>query len=77
MSMTVNGMGQRFGMHGAGAIDGTSAELNFRLGSMPGLMATQLGHATIKEIVLEQDGDYVIYMQAPTLSSGCPAGRRG
>ena len=75
MSMTVNGMGQRFGMHGAGAIDGTSAKLNFRLGSMPGLMGTKLGHATIKEIVLEQNGDYVIYMQAPTLSAGLPGGK--
>jgi hypothetical protein len=75
MSMTLNGMGQRFGMHGAGAIDGTSAKLNFRLGSMPGLMGTKLGHATIKEIVLEQNGDYVIYMRAPTLSAGLPGGK--
>lgn len=77
MSMTVSGMGQRFGMHGAGAIDGTSAELNFRLGSMPGLGA-KLDHTTIREIVLEQHGDYVIYMRAPTLSRlGLPGGKAG
>ena len=75
MAMTVNGMGQKFGMHGTGAIDGTSAELSFKLGGMPGVMGSQLKQASIKEIVLEQDGDYVIYMRAPTLSSDLPTGK--
>lgn len=75
MAMTVDGMGQKFAMHGAGAIDGKSAELTFKLGGMPGLMGSQLENATIKEITLEQNGDYVIYMHAPTLSANLPGGK--
>jgi hypothetical protein len=74
MSMTVSGMGQRLGMHGAGAIDGTSQELSLRLGSMGGLGPLPK-HATIKEIVLEQNGDYVIYMRAPALSAALPGSK--
>lgn len=75
MKMAVNAMGQRFTMHGAGAIDGTSAAMSLKLGSLPGAVASQLDHATIKERVLEQDGDYVIYMRAPALSSELPGGK--
>lgn len=77
MVMTVNGMAQRFGMHASGVIDGKSAELSFNLGSLAGLMAPQLKHATIKEILLEQNGDYVIYMRAPALlaDAGLPLGK--
>jgi hypothetical protein len=40
-------------------------------------MGLHLEHATIKEIVLEQNGDYVIYMRAPALSAdaGLPGGK--
>lgn len=77
MVMTVNGMGQRFGMRGSGAIDGKSAELNFKLGPTAGLMGPQLKHATIKEIVLERNGDSVLYLRAPALSAGAglPGGK--
>jgi hypothetical protein len=76
LNLVVSGQGQRLGMHGAGAIDGTSAELSLKLGSMAGQMAAQLGHAKIKEIALEQDGDYVIYMKLGFLSSQLPGGQQ-
>jgi len=63
-------------MHGAGTIDGTSAELSFKLGSMAGRLGSQLAHANIKEIALEQDGDYVIYMKLGFLSSQLPGGKQ-
>jgi len=75
MKVAVNAMGQRFAMHGSGAIDGTSAAMKLKLGSLAGTVVSQLDHATIKERVLEQDGDYAIYMQAPALSSELPGGK--
>lgn len=75
LNMAVRTMGQRFGMHGAGAIDGTSAAMTLKLGSVPGPAGSLLDHATIKERALEQDGDYVIYMRPPALSSDLPGGK--
>lgn len=75
MNLAVSAMGQRFRMHGAGAIDGTSAQLTLKLGPMAGLIGSQLDRATIREKLLEQNGDYVIYMRAPTLSSELPGGQ--
>jgi hypothetical protein len=71
-------------MRGTGAIDGTSARLSFKLGSMLGQMGlpssmgglAQLQNATIKEIALEQNGDYVVYMQLGFLSSQLPGGKQ-
>jgi hypothetical protein len=72
-------------MLGTGAVDGHSAELSFGLGSLIGAMglpqgsknatAAQLMHARIKEIILNENGDYVIYMQIPFLSSQLPGGK--
>jgi hypothetical protein len=76
LSMAVTGVGQRLGMHGAGTIDGTSAEMSFKLGSMAGRLGSQLAHVNIKEIALEQDGDYVIYMKLGFLSSQLPGGKQ-
>jgi hypothetical protein len=76
LNLAVSGHGQRLGMHGAGAIDGTSSQLSFRLGSMAGQLAPQLGHAKITEIALEQDGDYVIYLKLDFLSSQLPGGKQ-
>lgn len=76
-------LGKTLRMRGAGAIDGTSAQLSFKLGSMLGQMglpssatAAQLQHATIKEIALEENGDYVIYMRLGFLSSQLPGGKQ-
>lgn len=75
MKMTIDGMGQKLGMSGTGAVDGKSAELSFKFSSMGGAMPAQLKNATIKEIALEQNGDYVVYMQMPTLSAQLPSGK--
>jgi hypothetical protein len=77
-------LGKTLRMRGTGAIDGTSAELSFRLGSMLGQMGlpssagslAQVRHASIKEVALEEDGDYVIYMQLGFLSSQLPGGKQ-
>jgi len=77
-------LGKTLKMRGTGAIDGTSAQMSFRLGSMLGQMGlpssmgslAQLRHATIKEIALEEYGDYVIYMRLGFLSSQLPGGKQ-
>jgi hypothetical protein len=76
LDLAVSVQGHRLRMHGSGAIDGTSAEMSFRLGSMVGQLAPQLQHASLKEIALEQDGDYVIYLKLGFLSSQLPGGKQ-
>jgi len=83
LRMVVSGKGQKVRMRGTGAFDGGSAEMSFKLGSMPGRMGlpsgaasmAQLAHTTMKEVALEQNGDYVIYVRAPFLSSELPGGK--
>jgi hypothetical protein len=74
-------LGKTLRMRGTGAIDGTSAQMSFRLGSMLdqlSLPLTQLrrANASIKEVALEENGDYVIYMQLGFLSSQLPGGKQ-
>ena len=77
-------LGKALRMRGNGAIDGTSAQLSFKLGSMLGQVnfpssagsLAQLQHATIKEIALEENGDYVIYVRLGLLSSQLPGGKQ-
>jgi hypothetical protein len=57
--------GKTVDVRGSGAIDGTSSELDFTVRSL----------GTMKEIALEQNGDYVLYMQIPQLSGQLPAGK--
>jgi hypothetical protein len=74
--------GKALRMRGTGAIDGSNAEMSFRLGSMLGhfgLPSAELGrlsNAPIKEIMVEQNGDYAIYMQLPFLASQLPGGKQ-
>lgn len=74
--------GSAFRMRGVGAIDGTSSEMSFRLGSLLGQMGlspaamAKLGHASMKAIALEQNGDYVMYLRLGFLSSQIPGGRQ-
>jgi hypothetical protein len=76
--------GKTLRLHGAGAVDGTSSKLSFRLGSMLSQMGlpssagslAQLQHSSMKEVALEQNGDYVIYMRVGFLSSQLPGGKR-
>jgi hypothetical protein len=70
-------------MRGTGAIDGTSSELSFKLGSLlgqaglPSAAMAQLGHGSMQEITLEEDGDYVIYLRLGSLlSSQLPGGQQ-
>jgi hypothetical protein len=77
--------GKTIHMRGTGLVDGTSAEMSFKLASMlhsmgaasriPPATLAKLKHESIKEIVLEQNGDYVIYMRIPFLSSQLPGGQ--
>jgi hypothetical protein len=50
---------------GAGAIDGASSELTFNVGSK-----------SFKEISLEQNGDYVAYLQLGSLAANLPSGKQ-
>jgi hypothetical protein len=76
--------GKNIRMRGTGAIDGTSAMMSFKLGSMLEQMGlpssagnlAQLKHASIKEVALEQSGDYVIYLRLGFLSSQLPGGQQ-
>ena len=63
-------------LRGTGAIDGNSAEMSFKLGSMAGQLGPNLRNASIKEIVLDQKGDYVIYMHLGFLASQLPGGQQ-
>jgi hypothetical protein len=64
--------GKTLRLHGTGAIDGTSAELNVQLGSLLRQANLPAG-SSMKEILLEQHGDYVIYVQLAALSSHLPS----
>jgi hypothetical protein len=83
LKMVLSGKGQKIRMRGTGAFDGDSAEMSFKLGSMLGRMGlpsgaasmAQLAHATMKEVALEQNGDYVIYLRIPFLMSELPGGK--
>lgn len=81
-SMAVSGMqGKSLQMRGSGAIDGTSSEMSFKLGSMVGQMGIpspalkKLAHSSLKAISLVENGDYVMYMHLGFLSSQIPGGK--
>ena len=77
--------GKTIHIRGTGVLDGTSAEMSFKLGSLfkqmglpkglGGAAPAQLLNGSIKEILLEQNGDYVVYMRIPFLSSQLPGGK--
>jgi hypothetical protein len=83
LKMVLSGKGQKIRMRGTGAFDGDSAQMSFKLGSILGRMGlpsgaasmAQLAHATMKEVALEQNGDYVIYLRIPFLMSELPGGK--
>lgn len=74
LNMTVRGPGHAVRIRGVGVTDGTSVEMSLKLRSLLGQMEPQLQHSTIKEIALEEDGDYVVYLRIPFLSSQLPGG---
>src|SRR5207244_221837 len=88
MTMALSGtrlQGKTLRIHMAGAVDGTSGEVGFALGSLirqmgipaaaQSALTAQLEHASMKEIFLEQNGDYVIYIGLGALSSQIPGGK--
>jgi hypothetical protein len=86
LNLAVRGQGKVLRLHGTGAIDGTSGELSFDLGSLfrqtgipagvdPNATMSQLMHAKMTEVSLEQNGDYVIYIGLGALSSQVPGGK--
>jgi hypothetical protein len=77
--------GRTIKLSGSGAIDGTSSELTIPLSSLltglpagiaPNIPTSQLAHATMKEIALEQNGDYVVYLNPGSLASQLPGGKQ-
>jgi hypothetical protein len=80
LSLVLKGHGRTVRLHGTGAIDGTSSQMTFKLGSLlsrMGLPATGApGAASTKEVALEQNGDYVIYLRLGFLSSQLPGGKQ-
>jgi hypothetical protein len=57
--------GRTVDVQGTGVIDGTNSEFNFDVGSL----------GSVQEIMLQQNGDYVLYLQMPQLSAQLPAGK--
>lgn len=70
--------GKAIRVNGTGAIDGTSSQMTFKLGSMvgqtgiPAAAVKKLAHASIKGISLEENGDFVLYMHFGFLTSQIP-----
>src|ERR1041385_351270 len=74
-------LGKTLRMRGVGAIDGQTAEMSFRLGSMLGAMGAppaglNLRHTSIKEVMLKENGDFVIYMKLGFLAGQIPGGKQ-
>jgi hypothetical protein len=67
--------GKMLRMRGTGAIDGTSGEMTFDMGSILE-QAGLTGGGSMKEIFLKEDGDFVIYMQLGALASQIPGGKQ-
>jgi hypothetical protein len=82
LAITTGQTGKALHMSGTGAIDGSSSEMSFRLGSMlrqmalPAKALKKFGHASMKAIGLSEDGDYVLYMHLGFLSSQIPGGKQ-
>lgn len=72
------GAGHALRMRGVGAIDGTSSELSFSLGSilgrlgLPSSATSKLGPTSMRAVTLEEKGDYVLYVHLGFLSSQLP-----
>ena len=58
---------------GAGAIDGPSSRLTFS--AAPASALSQLGGGSMQVISLEQNSDYVLYLQLGALASQLPSGK--
>lgn len=72
-------------LSGSGTFDGTSSELRIPLASLASALpaglsgnvsASQIAHTTLKEIALEQNGDYLVYLNLGSLASQLPFGKQ-
>jgi len=71
--------GKTIRIHGTGVLDGTSAQMSFKFPSLAGQLGPglrQLRNAAVKEVALEQDGDYVMYTHLGFLTSELPGGKQ-
>jgi hypothetical protein len=69
--------GKSVAVRGTGAIDGTSSELSMGLGSLLRNTGLPVGtNGSVKEISLEQNGDYVIYVKSGLAASYLPGGQQ-
>jgi hypothetical protein len=67
--------GKMLRMNGTGALDGTSGEMTFSLGSLLQQAGIPAG-SSMKEIFLKENGDFVVYMNLGALSSQIPGGKQ-
>jgi hypothetical protein len=72
-------------LNGSGAIDGTSSKLSFKLAPLLKQGGLQLPlsaadkqflRGSLKEIAVEQSGDYVVYLNLGSLASQIPGGKQ-
>ena len=63
--------GKTIRVHGTGAIDGTSSELTMNVSSL-----LRQSSGSLKEISLEQKGDYVLYLRLGSLTAQLPGGKQ-
>jgi hypothetical protein len=57
--------GKTVDLNGTGVVDGTSSQFDFTVGSI----------GSVKEILVQQHGDYVLYLEVPRLSEQMPSGK--
>ena len=57
--------GRKLDVHGSGVIDGTSSRFDFNVGSL----------GSMREVMVQQHGDYVLYLRMPQLAAQLPSGR--
>lgn len=67
--------GQNVKVSGFGAIDGTSSKLTVDLGGLAQQSLIPAGAKSLQEVSLEQNGDYVVYVQSSLLSRQLPGGQ--
>ena len=67
--------GKLLRLHGAGAIDGAKSKLTIATSSALPQAEIPAG-TSLKEISVEQNGDYVLYLQLGTLAAQLPGGKR-
>lgn len=83
LALTFSSGSHSVAVNGTGVVDGTSTDMSFQVGSLTGaipsklgLTAAQIENATLREITVEQSGDYVLYLGSSLLASYMPGGQQ-